>query len=263
MPKVDCCGTTCESDAQTESRKSCKSRCCSEVSGACTSSTTTTKTTKTSECGSLATKGDCGSGCGSRSMEPVAHNEGGCCTSGSCCESAPMEPVISKKGGCCDSGTCTKPVPPKVIARESKSSKKGCYESGACTMPFPAVKKSASCGSCEVAAIKDQDAEIIPLDESVVATTTNLSIKVFFFPPNTHLFQGMDCAGCVITLKDHCATLKGLLNIEASAMTGVARVVYNNDELSDLMIVEHIRLLGHTVKILVDSVSVVFEVRKI
>lgn len=50
------------------------------------------------------------------------------------------------------------------------------------------------------------------------------------------------------------------MNIEASAMTGVARVLYKEDEVSGEQIVDHIRMLGHTVKILLDSVTIVFQV---
>lgn len=70
----------------------------------------------------------------------------------------------------------------------------------------------------------------------------------------------MDCSGCVITLKEHCDSLLGILSVEASAMTGVARVLYEPETVSEEKIVDHIRLLGHTVAIMMDSVSVVFQV---
>lgn len=70
----------------------------------------------------------------------------------------------------------------------------------------------------------------------------------------------MDCSGCVLTLKEHCDSLRGILSVEASAMTGVAHVLFEPETVSEEEIVDHIRLLGHTVAVMVDSVSVVFQV---
>lgn len=70
----------------------------------------------------------------------------------------------------------------------------------------------------------------------------------------------MDCAGCVVTLREHCFALPGIVSLEASAMTCIAEVYYDESLLSVQDIVDHVNLLQYTAKKLSDAITVAFRV---
>lgn len=71
----------------------------------------------------------------------------------------------------------------------------------------------------------------------------------------------MDCASCVVTLKEHCSALPGLVSLEASAMTCLAEVYYDGNLVSVKEIVDHVNLLHFTARQISDSaITVAFQV---